>query len=190
MKNNIYKIAAVHGRFQPLHKGHVEYILEAKKRCDFLWIGITQYNISSLVATSNDPHRQMPKNNPLTYFERIIIITSSLIDEGLSKDEFSCIPFPIETTEYLMNFLPTSVPMFTTICDEWNTHKISLLEKHGYSVEVLWKRDNKVYEGIEIRRKILENDKTWKDMVTKKTTELLLEYKIRERLLFFDKLQS
>lgn len=190
MAHNKYQESAVHGRFQPLHKGHVKYILEAKKRCDFLWIGITQFNISSLIATPNDRHRQIPISNPLTYFERVELITSSLVDEGLSKDNFSCTPFPIETPEYMANFLPVSIPMLTTICDSWNRHKISLLEQNGYNVEVLFELDKKIYEGIEIRRKIIEDDPSWKDAVTKKTMEFLLKYNIRERLQDFNRLQN
>jgi len=190
MTNETYKIAAVHGRFQPLHKGHIEYILEAKKRCDFLWVGITQFNISSLVATPNDPHRQVLTSNPLTYFERVEIITSSLVDEGILQKDFSCIPFPIETPEYLINFLPVSTPMFTTICDDWNKHKISLLVEKGYKVEVLFNRDKKSYEGTEIRRSILNGDDLWKEMVSKKTMEFLLKINIYERLRHLQELQN
>ena len=34
-------IGVVHGRFQPLHLKHMEYILAAKMRCRKLYIGIT-----------------------------------------------------------------------------------------------------------------------------------------------------
>ena len=190
MSSGKIKTGAVHGRFQPLHKGHVEYILEAKKNCDFLWIGITQYNISSLVNTPDDPHRQIPISNPLSYFERVHIITSSLVCEGLSQETFSCTPFPIESPEYLKNFLPASIQMYTTICDDWNIHKIQVLEEVGYSVEVLWEKQDKNYEGIEIRRMILEGDESWKAMVTDKTAELLKEYNIHQRLKYLSDLQN
>lgn len=34
-------IGVVHGRFQPLHLKHMEYILAAKVRCRKLYIGVT-----------------------------------------------------------------------------------------------------------------------------------------------------
>ena len=37
------KTGVIHGRFQGLHNGHMEYLLTAKKRCDFLVIGITNF---------------------------------------------------------------------------------------------------------------------------------------------------
>ncbi len=38
------EIGAVQGRFQGLHIGHMEFLLEAKKRCRFLFIGVSNYD--------------------------------------------------------------------------------------------------------------------------------------------------
>ena len=182
MKNRL-KAASVHGRFQPLHLDHLKYIIEAKKRCDFLYIGITQYNISILTDTPKDHHRQEPKNNPLTYFERVQIIKNALIDKKVKPNEFTCIPFPIDTPEYLNNFIPNTIPVFTTIYEEWNRHKILLLEKFGYKVVVLYEGDIKKYEGIKIRKQILENNEEWKKSVPKATINAVKEYNIQKRLI-------
>lgn len=181
MKNK-FKVASVHGRFQPLHLDHLKYILEAKKRCDFLYIGITQYNILTLIDTPGDHHRQVPQNNPLTYFERIQIIRNALINEGIKLSEFMCIPFPIETPQYLTNFIPNNIPIFTTVCEEWNRRKINLLKDHGYKVIVLYEEDVKKYEGIKIRKQILEDNAEWKKSVPQATINAVKEYNIQKRI--------
>src|SRR5438045_3217769 len=106
----IYEEGCIHGRFQPPHNGHLEYILEAKRRCEFLWIGITSYNIRKLYLMDAAPHRAQRAANPLTYFERVQIITEMLIDAGLARSEFACTPFPIEQPEELPSFLSTTIP--------------------------------------------------------------------------------
>jgi nicotinamide mononucleotide adenylyltransferase len=114
----------VHGRFQLFHNGHLEYLLAATKRCSFLWIGITQYDVSPSKLNPLGRPRERPENNPLTYFERVVMITGVLADSGLSRDSFGFVPFPIERPEALPNFMPITVPCLTTICEDWNREKI------------------------------------------------------------------
>jgi len=71
--------ASVHGRFQVLHNDHLEYILEAKKRCQHLWIGITKYDIDHLNPLGR--HRERPESNPLTLMR------------GLMRQSFHLSPF-------------------------------------------------------------------------------------------------
>src|SRR5437763_1227629 len=128
----LYDEGSVHGRFQILHNEHLEYILGAKERCRYLWIGLTQFDIRNL-APSPALHRQMAVNNPLTFAERVEMITDALVMSGIDRDEFGFVPFPIENWQRLPDFLPLAVPCFTTICDEWNEEKIRRLEGIGYT---------------------------------------------------------
>ena len=72
----MFEAASVHGRFQPFHNEHLEYALAAKQECDFLWVGITQFDVSPDDANPLARHRQRPENNPFTYFERIMMIAA------------------------------------------------------------------------------------------------------------------
>lgn len=180
-----YPIAAVNGRFQPFHKGHLEYMLTARAHCDFLCVGITQYDISELLESPLDLHREKPENNPLTYFERVEMITGVLLDHGFGFDEFSITPFPIDSVKYLKYYIPIEVPIFTTICDEWNISKIQMLENIGYQVRVLIKRENKEYSGMIIRDLIFRGKEQWKNMVPDSTIRVIEKYNIRERLIRF-----
>ena len=178
----IYPIGSVHGRFQPLHKGHLKYIMTAKLHCDFLHVGITQCDITSLVETPADPHRQEPANNPMSYDERADMITEVLGAVGIKLEQFDIIPFPIETPERLKYFLSTDVPIFTTICENWNNYKINVLRKQGYEVIVLWEERDKGYDGMIIRNLMCAGDDRWMDQVPSATIEVVDKYGILERI--------
>ncbi len=175
-------LGSAHGRFQPLHKGHLEYLLASKELCEFLYVGITQFDVSSLCESPADTHRQHAVNNPLTYFERLEMITEGLLDAGLHRSEFSVIPFPIEQPSSLYNYLPITVPVFTTICEPWNRYKVKILEEAGYEVTVLWEREKKLYEGVQVRWEILNGIPDWKERVPSATVRAVERYNIRERL--------
>lgn len=179
-----YEEGSVHGRFQPLHNGHLAYILEAKRKCKFLWIGITQYNVQKLERSPHDSHREVRFHNPFTFHERVHVITRALLDSGLDKDDFDIIPFPIDTPECLEDFLPKSIPVLTTVYDDWNRHKIELLRKSGYQVVVLWEKTNKEIDGVRVRESILRGDGMWKKDVPAATMDAVEALGIRERLMY------
>lgn len=156
--------------FQPLHNQHLEYIMEAKKEMSFFMDWIT-HGYQVIVRIPQNPHRCDASNNPLTYFERINIIQKSLVSSGVNKKDFAFIPFPIENPEKLPDFLPTSVPIYTTICDEWNSYKITILEKVGYKVIVLFNRESTVIRGKIIRSEILNDGKNWENLVPESTVD-------------------
>ena len=174
---------SVHGRFQPFHNEHLEYALAAKDRCDFLWIGITKYDITPSEFTPLGRPRERPENNPLTYFERISIIAEAPVDAGIAKGSFAFVPFPIETPQRLPEFMPTSVPCFTTVCEDWNKEKIHILRGYGYTVNVLWERTKKLVSGGEIRADIIKGGTAWRSMVPAATARALDTLNIHDRLI-------
>lgn len=172
---------SVHGRFQPFHNEHLEYALAAKGHCEFLWIGITKYDVSPSELSPLARHRERPENNPLTYFERINIIAEALEDGGIDRRTFGFVPFPIETPQRLRAFLPLSVTCFTTICEEWNREKIRVLQACGYKVVVLWEKQKSV-TGSTIREDILVGGTRWRTMVPQATVRAIDALDIRKRL--------
>jgi nicotinamide mononucleotide adenylyltransferase len=170
---------SVHGRFQPFHNEHLEYVTAAHRNCRFLWIGITKYDLE---VSPLGREREKPENNPLTYLERISIIAEALSDIGISRESFAFVPFPIEHPQKLKQFLSTSVLCFTTICEPWNREKIKVLEGEGYSVRVLWERDKKV-AGHAIREQIIRGETGWKENVPPATARAVDRLGVRGRLL-------
>jgi nicotinamide mononucleotide adenylyltransferase len=180
----IYNVASAHGRFQPLHFGHVEYLLAAKQRCRFLYVGVTQYVRSRLEDTfDRAPHRAEPICNPMTFFERQAMIRDVLLECGVPLTEFGVIPFPIEDIAILPEFLPQEVPILTTICEEWNREKVARLRAADYAVEVLYADRERAYSGTEIRRLIMTGDTKWKDLVPLSTIRWIERVGMEQRLL-------
>lgn len=174
--------ASVHGRFQVFHNGHLEYVCEAKLRCDFLWIGITQYDIRQLKVDGVSAHRSVMGQNPLTYFERIVMIAEVLVEHGIDRAEFGFVPFPIEEPELLPDFLPIAIPCLTTIYDEWNRDKVRRLEAVGYQVTVLWEGTKKPAEGRDLRRLIESGNEAWKALVPAATVKTVERLNLGQRL--------
>ena len=62
----------VHGRFQPFHNGHLEYLRGALERCEELFVGITNPDLSHVRPEPEDPLRHLPESNPWSYVERLL----------------------------------------------------------------------------------------------------------------------
>ncbi len=160
------KVGSIHGRFQPFHNEHVDYALAALKSCDFLWIGITQYDIEELKKCKDSPNRGVLSSNPLTYLERINIIKDALLDANIDRAKFDFIPFPIDEPEKLYQFVDINTVCFTTIRESWNRSKVERLSQAGYKVEVLWENlEDKEVSSTLIRESLLNGNGLWKKMV-------------------------
>ena len=83
------QVGVAHGRFQIFHSDHLKYLIEAKKRCEFLIIGITSPDPASVPLEPVDPHRADPSANPLTYYERMRMIANCLQAEGIDAGDFT-----------------------------------------------------------------------------------------------------
>ncbi|HEX7181158.1 MAG TPA: hypothetical protein VF756_04905 [Thermoanaerobaculia bacterium] len=175
-------IGSVHGRFQPLHLEHLDYILEAKSRCDFLYVGLTAFDIRAIHGPAESPHRKFRASNPLTYFERTRMISDALAEASVPASTFAFTPFPIDDPDQLFCFLPTTVTCFTTICDEWNRRKIDLLSRAGYPVVVVREREPPRLRAGVIRDLLRRGDDAWTTMVPPAVARYLHSLQIRDRL--------
>lgn len=181
--NTRIPVAAVHGRFQPLHVQHLRYLLAALERADLVHVGITQFERSHLThVVGADEHRGLQSSNPLNYFERAELIGLALEGQGIGRDRFRVSPFPIERPEELQEFLPLDIPILTTRVDSWNDHKIELLKGLGYQVDVLYSLDPKGISGSGIREMIARDDEGWVDLVPSTTVGYLKALELGARL--------
>ena len=170
------EVGVIHGRFQPLHNGHMEYLLEGKKRCGFLWVGIANPDPSLVADDPINPHRSLPTSNPFTYFERMMMIRESLLGAGIPGGQMGVVPFPINHPHLLRYYVPLDARFFVTIYDNWNRKKVEILRSLGANVEIMWERSmsDRVTSGVEIRSLIaLEGE--WKHLVPPASARVIYE---------------
>lgn len=166
------RLGCIHGRFQPFHNGHYEYMLGALARCERLFIGITQFE--PLINDVGSPaHRISVFDNPFSYWERVEIIRSVVRASKIDGDRIEVVPFPIHTPSSIKNFVPAKSVMFTTIYEQWNHEKIGRLKAQGFDVEVLWERKHKAYEGKLVRNALRQNDETLRSMLPPGAIEVI-----------------
>lgn len=179
------RIGIVHGRFQPLHLGHLnDYILKAKEKCDFIIVGITNPDPTHTLPDESNLSRTRPENNPLTYFERLVMLQDAISEAGLKQHEFTIIPFPINFPQLLKYYTPEEAIHYLTVFDEWGDNKTNILKRYGLKTSILFKRDisEKNISSTMIRELIIKKG-NWKELVPKSTIKHLESYNIRERLL-------
>lgn len=185
-------IGLVQGRFQMIHKGHLEYFLAAKKKCDFLLIGISDHDPERSYfdytphknGYPQKPYRTLVEpNHTFTYFERMMMIRESLLDAGLSHEDFEVIPFPVHHTHLIKYYIPSEAVIFVTIYADWGKEKLALFQSMGYQTDMLWQRtmEERFTTGTEVRRRIA-NGEEWESLVPKGVARVIKRFKLDEEL--------
>ncbi len=146
-----YEWGCVHGRFQPFHRGHLEYTLLSKGQCRRLLVGITNPDPSRVTPEAASARRHTVESNPFTYFERALMVRDSLLSEGLEAREFVVAPLPIQEPELCRYYVPEGTVHFVRIYSGWEVEKVRRLRAHGLAVEVLGRCEEKVISGTDVR---------------------------------------
>jgi cytidyltransferase-like protein len=171
------------GRFQPLHLGHVEYLDVAKKRCERLFIGITNPDSSVGIIDQADSKRSLSQNNPFSYIDRHLMIERSLLEFGWNADSFCIMAAPITDPRRLAVYLPspTKSEFFVTIYDEWGEQKAREVAALGYLTTTLWRRtyDERFTSGTLVREAI-RNGESWEHLVPPAVFRYVMENGLNE----------
>lgn len=175
------EIAVIHGRFQPLHIGHMEYLLAGKERCAMLIIGITNPDPSQIKVEPTNPARSAGLANPCTFYERYDMIDGAMVDAGLPRDAFRIVPFPHSFPERLKHYAPADAEFLLTIYDDWGESKMARFEEQGFRTHVLWRREQTVTSGTEIRRCICAGAE-WEHLVPAATARTIHRFAIDARI--------
>ena len=178
-----YEIGVIHGRFQLLHNDHLKYLLAGKELCDHLIVGITNPDPSLTRDSEANPHRSTPLANPLTYYERYIMINEVFKERGFSPSEFSIVPFPINVPDLIKYYVPMEVIFFLTIYDDWGKKKKQYFESLGLKIHVLWEvpLEKKGLSSSDIRELIIKGE-PWEHLVPSNVARLIKEWDIAVRL--------
>ncbi len=162
----------VHGRFQPFHAGHLEYVLRARQRCERLIIGITAADSTAVRKEDASPHRHEPASNPFTHFERLQLIQDTLLAEGLSPRDFAIVPFRIQDPGLIGHYVPEGTTHFVRVYSRWEEEKVRRLRDEGFPVEILDPGEEKKISGTEVRRLMCEG-LPWAHLVLRGATEVV-----------------
>ena len=162
----------VHGRFQPFHDGHLEYVLRARQRCERLVIGITIADSAAIRKEDASPHRHEPASNPFTYFERLQMIQATLLGEGLSPLTFVIVPFPIQEPGLISHYVPEGTTHLVRVYSRWEEEKTRRLRDEGFPVEVLDPGEAKKVSGSEVRR-LMREGLPWEHLVPRGAAEVV-----------------
>jgi cytidyltransferase-like protein len=175
------EVICIHGRFQPFHLGHMDYLHKCLERWPKVIVGlVTPPSQSS--AISQYAHRNQRSSNPLSYLERMHLVRLSLEELGCDQGRVDFVPFPIDSVDQLDLFIPKNMKCVTTDLYEWNRFKISQLETAGFEPLVLSECEKVSFDGTLIRQLMIKGDRSWTEMVAAKVASALLDWQIEERL--------
>ncbi|HKR12811.1 MAG TPA: adenylyltransferase/cytidyltransferase family protein [Pyrinomonadaceae bacterium] len=174
-------MAVIHGRFQPLHLGHMEYLLAGAALCENLVIGITSADPWQVGEENSDVNRGKPESNPCTYYERYLMIEGAMTDAGVARDAIRIVPFPHSYPERLRYYAPTDALYLLSIYDSWGETKLDRFRKLGLRIHELWRRTEKLTSGSRIRE-LIQTDGDWQRWVPPATARVICEFGIDERI--------
>lgn len=168
------RLGMIHGRFQPFHLGHLEYLHLALARADNLLIGITNPDPWTLAPETVADHRHREDANPLTYYERARIIAAVLTDEGVPHARWEITAFPVNFPERYAWYAPQRTVQFLRVFSEWEQTKADRLSEAGYRVEILQPGRAKQIEATEVRQRLRDGG-DWETLVPPATARVLQE---------------
>jgi cytidyltransferase-like protein len=154
----------IHGRFQPFHNGHLEYLRGAAERSDEVWIGITNPDPERIQFEENDPLRHLPESNPYSYAERLLMAKAAAGDLGLDPAHVHVIPFPVNEPELWPAYVPAGVTQYLRLFSVWGDTKLDRLREAGYEVVILDEGSEKEISGADVRAALREG-RGWETLV-------------------------
>lgn len=164
----------IHGRFQPFHRGHLEYMRGAAARCDELFVGITNPDPARVKQEPSDPLRHLPDSNPYSYAERLLMVKAAALDLGLDPASVHVIPFPVNEPELWSAYVPEGVTQFLRLFSAWGNEKQERLQEAGYEVVVLDEGADKEISGADVRE-ALRSGGDWESLVPPGVARVLRE---------------
>lgn len=162
------RIGILIGRFQPLHKGHVEAI-------DF-----SLQNLDKLFIVIGSSEKSNQKRNPFTFEERKNMIKLAINFRSMNDKAIKIVPITdaenhLEWIKSIKNAIGEYNVIFTN--DEL-TEK--LFKKENVEVINVPLLDRKELSGTEVRKR-LEFDKDWQNLVIPIVAEYLVKISASDR---------
>ena len=168
-------LGMIHGRFQPFHNGHLEYLRGAAERSDEVFIGITNPDPQRIKEEPSDPLRHLPESNPFTYVERLLMIEAVAEDEDIRAH---VIPFPVNEPELWPAYVPEGLTQYLRLFSDWGGTKLERLRDAGYEVVILDEGSEKEISGADVREALREG-RDWESLVPPGVARILRDLRSR-----------
>lgn len=157
------------GRFQPVHKGHVEVIKQILQEVDELIIGI---------GSSQEGHTF---ENPFTADERVLMIEAALKEAKVDRSRVHIVQIPdIHDDKKWVPHVVSLSPEFSIVYSG-NPWVQRLFREAGHEVRVPPPYKRKEYQGMGIRDRMLKGEK-WEDLVPESVLNIMQKIDAVNRL--------
>lgn len=178
-----FDVGVIHGRFQILHNDHIKYLLAGKSLCNHLIVGITNPDPMHTKSEESAPERSASSENPLTYYERYLLVRAAFKENGISPNDYTIVPFPVNFPDMYQYYVPLDACFFLTIYDDWGKRKQQYFQDLGLDIHVLWEvpLEEKGISAKDIRQKMIAGT-PWEHMVPGSVATLLNKWDIPGRL--------
>lgn len=174
------KVGVVLGRFQPFHKGHLNYVLLALRASRTLIIGITTPGKKPTQYEPQDPQRFGKRNNPFNFLERKKMIKDALTEEGIALKKVKFIHFRPERLDLWLKKVPRNVTYFLILRTK-DKSQAAEMRSQGLKVRILKVIKEDEYKGLNVR-KLLKADSKWINLVPESTANFLKEKSVKKNL--------
>lgn len=155
------------GRFQPMHKGHLEVVKRLAARHEELLVAVGSANVS---------HTPL---NPFTGGERVAMVHAALREAGVPNA--LVLPLPdVGRNAVWVSHVASLVPRFSTLYTN-NPLPRRLFEEAGYKVLPAPFHERDRYEGTRIRA-LMVSGGAWEELVPPAVVRVLREGDALQRL--------
>jgi len=148
------QLACVSGRFQPLHRQHVELFALALQEAEQLIVAITNPDAGTRHPVPASSHRHRPHANPFSYFERYRFVAAALRQHGW-LERSAIVPLDLGAPTHWAEYVPLTACQWVRVYTPWEAEKARLLQAGGYTVRVLQGDAGARVSGSSIRSRLL-----------------------------------
>lgn len=179
----MFERGVIHGRFQVLHHDHLRYLLAGKGLCRHLVIGVTNPDPMLSQDVAADRKRSDLRANPLTYYERQLILRDVLLEAKLAEESFTIVPLPITLPQLYHHYVPLDATFLLSIYDDWGRQKLRQFQELGLRTHVLWDvpLEEKGISATEVRQ-AMSDGRPWEHLVPAATVRHCVAWDVPARL--------
>ncbi|GAA4839557.1 hypothetical protein GCM10023201_31620 [Actinomycetospora corticicola] len=161
-------LAAVTGRFQPVHAQHLDLFAHALADHDELVVAVTNPDRGARRREATSAHRHTDAANPFTFYQRVRLLTAALAGAGLTA---TVVPFDLTRPDVWPEYVPLDAHQYVRAYSDWEAEKAAQLRAGGYAVTVLVGDPDAKLEATDIRAGF--DDGSWEDLVPASTVPVL-----------------